>query len=65
LAKCKKTKGSARLVEKESLNEKPAFRLEELESGKYTPQQDWLKRVWGKWPGDETIDELLAALKKS
>jgi hypothetical protein len=22
----------------------------------------WLKEVWNKWPGDETIEELLAAL---
>lgn len=65
MANCKKTKGSARLVEKESLNEKPAFRLEYLESGKYRPHQDWLKEVWGKWPGDESIEDLLAALKKS
>jgi hypothetical protein len=54
LANCKKTKGSARLVEKESLNEKPAFRLEDLESRKYRPHQDWLNEVWGKWPGDES-----------
>ena len=25
----------------------------------------WLKEVWGKWPGDESIEELLAALKES
>ncbi|MGE5344025.1 MAG: hypothetical protein ACM3SY_21340 [Candidatus Omnitrophota bacterium] len=23
-----------------------------------------LKKIWGKWPGDETIEELLDALKK-
>ena len=22
----------------------------------------WLKQVWGKWPGDESIEELLALL---
>ncbi|MGB7946408.1 MAG: hypothetical protein WCH75_01885 [Candidatus Binatia bacterium] len=26
------------------------------------PLTGWLKDVWGKWPGDEPIDELLAAL---
>jgi len=25
----------------------------------------WLKDVWGKWPGDEPIDELLAALNNN
>jgi len=25
----------------------------------------WLKEVWGKWPGDETVEELLAALKET
>jgi hypothetical protein len=48
---------------KEFLNEKPAFRLEDLESGKFSPTQGWLKKVWGKWPGEESIEELLAALK--
>jgi len=23
----------------------------------------WLKDIWGKWPGDESVDELLAVLK--
>jgi hypothetical protein len=23
---------------------------------------DWLAKIWGKWPGDETIDELLEEL---
>jgi hypothetical protein len=40
----------------------PAFSLEDFESGKIAPNPDWLKEIWGKWPGDETIDELLAAL---
>lgn len=26
-------------------------------------RKDWLKDVWGKWPGDETIEDLLADLK--
>ncbi|HEY2920618.1 MAG TPA: hypothetical protein VGK77_16665 [Candidatus Binatia bacterium] len=26
-------------------------------------RQGWLKEVWGKWPGDEPIEDLLAALK--
>jgi hypothetical protein len=25
-------------------------------------RQGWLKEVWGKWPGDESIEDLLAAL---
>jgi hypothetical protein len=25
----------------------------------------WLQEIWGKWPGDESIEELLAALKES
>lgn len=25
-------------------------------------RQGWLKDVWNKWPGDEPIEELLAAL---
>ena len=41
---------------------KPAFSLEDFESEKIVPNPGWLKEVWGKWPGDETIDELLAAL---
>jgi hypothetical protein len=65
LANSKKTKGSAELAREESLNEIVAFQLENLESGKVTPRQGWLKEVWGKWPGDESIQELLAALKKS
>jgi hypothetical protein len=40
-----------------------AFSLEDFESGKIKPRPGWLKEVWGKWPGDEPIEELLAALK--
>lgn len=58
----KETKGSAEMAE-EALNGKASFHLEDLESGKSTPQQGWLKEVWGKWLGDEPIEELLAALK--
>jgi hypothetical protein len=25
--------------------------------------QNWLREITGKWPGDETIEEILAALK--
>ncbi len=50
------------MADDEPLNDKPAFQLEDLESGKCTPQQGWLKEIWGKWPGDEPIEELLAAL---
>jgi hypothetical protein len=62
LASSKKTKGSGELAE-EALNEKVSVHLEDLESGKFTPQQGWLKEVWGQWPGDEPIEDLLAALK--
>lgn len=49
------------MADDESLNDKAAFQLADMESGKSTPQQGWLKEVWGKWPGDEPIEELLAA----
>jgi hypothetical protein len=49
--------------EKLTLPDKPAFSLEDLESGKIALNPDWLKEIWGKWPGDESIEELLAALK--
>jgi hypothetical protein len=42
--------------------EKPAFSLEDLEAGVVSVNPGWLKEVWGKWPGDETIEELLALL---
>jgi hypothetical protein len=42
---------------------KPAFSLEDFEAGKIAPNPGWLKEVWGKWPSDESIEELLAALK--
>lgn len=41
---------------------KPAFSVEDLESGKIAINPGWLKEVWGKWPGDESIEGLLAAL---
>jgi hypothetical protein len=41
---------------------KPAFSIEDLESGKVAINPGWLKEVWGKWPGDESVEELLAAL---
>jgi len=41
---------------------KPAFSLEDFVSGKVAPNPGWLKEVGNKWPGDETIQELLAAL---
>lgn len=49
------------MVENEELA-KPAFSLEELDSGKAMPNPGRLKEVWGKWPGNESIEELLAAL---
>lgn len=41
---------------------RPAFSLDDFESGKIAPNPGWLKEVWAKWPGDESIEELLAAL---
>ena len=41
---------------------KPAFSLEEFEAGKVAPNPGWLKEIWGEWPGDESIEELLTAL---
>ena len=41
---------------------KPAVSLEEFEAGQVAPNAGWLKELWNKWPGDETIQELLAAL---
>ena len=41
---------------------KPAFSLEDFEADKVAPNPGWLKEVWNKWPGDETIEELLAGL---
>ena len=41
---------------------KPAFSLEDFESGKIVSNPGWLKEIWGKWPRDESIEELLAAL---
>ncbi len=32
---------------------------------KFEPQKGWLKEVWGKWPGDESIEDLLAALENT
>ena len=63
MASSQKTKDSAELTEKESLNEKPAFRLEGLESGKYTPQPGWLKEIWGKWPGMNPLKNCLRLWK--
>ena len=42
---------------------KPAFLLEDFESGSIAPNPGWLKEVWDKWPGDESIEELLATLR--
>ena len=40
----------------------PAFSLEDIQSGKIVVDPGWLDEIWGKWPGDETIEELLAML---
>ena len=51
-------------MEEKAVSEiKPAFSLEDFESGKIAPNPGWLNEVWGKWPGDESIEELLATLR--
>jgi hypothetical protein len=57
----KMTESQARVADTEE-REKPAFVLEDIESGKIAINPGLLKEVWGKWPGDESIEELLAAL---
>jgi hypothetical protein len=57
VANSKQTKDSAEMADEKS------FQVEDRESGKFVPRQGWLKEVWDKWPGDESIEELLAALK--
>ena len=42
--------------------EKAAFSLEDLEAGVVSVNPRWLKEVWNKWPGGESIEELLALL---
>ncbi len=44
-------------------HEKSTFPLNDLEFEKIAINSGWLKEIWGKWLGDETIEELLAALK--
>jgi len=56
-------KTSVEVTDTDSPAAMPAFSLEDFESGKVKPRPGWLKEVWGKWPGDESIEELLAALK--
>jgi hypothetical protein len=51
-----------RIVADTDEREKPEFSLEDLESGKVAINPGGLKEVWGKWPGDESIEELLAVL---
>jgi hypothetical protein len=50
----------------ETLPEEPS-QIEFLNSVRETAaaRQGWLKEVWGKWPGDEPIEELLAALNSN
>jgi hypothetical protein len=40
----------------------PAFSLGDFESDRIALNPSWLKEIWGKWPGDESIEELLAVL---
>jgi hypothetical protein len=41
----------------------PAAALDDIVSGKISLHPGWRKDVWAKWPGDETIEELLAILE--
>lgn len=34
------------------------------ETTQVAEKRDWLKHIWGKWPGDEPIEELMAELKR-
>jgi len=63
LANSRETETSVEVTEANSPAAMPAFSLEDFESGKVKPRPGWLKEVWGEWPGDESIEDLLAALK--
>ena len=62
MANTKEIRTSVEVIEADSSAAMPAFSLEDFESGKVKPRPGWLKEVWGKWHGDESIEELLAAL---
>jgi len=63
LANTKETEISIEVTEANSPAAMPAFSIEDFESGKIAVTLGWLKEDWGKWPGAEPIEELLAALK--
>ena len=63
MANSRETETSVEVTEANSPAAMPAFSLEDFESGKVKPRPGWLKEVWGEWPGDESIEDLLAALK--
>jgi hypothetical protein len=63
LAITKETETSVKMTEADSSAAKPVFSLDDFESGKVKPRPGWLKEVWGKWPGDESIENLFEALK--
>ena len=63
MAKTKETETSVEVIEADSPAAMPAFSLEDFDTGKVKPRSGWLKEVWGKWPGDECIEKLLAARK--
>ena len=63
MANIKETETSLEVTDADSPTAKPAFSLEEFESGKIAVNPGWLKEVWSKWPWDESIEELLEALK--
>ena len=62
MANTKETGTSVKVSEADSPAGRPAFSLDDLASGRIAVNPGWLKEVWGKWPGDESIEELLAAL---
>jgi len=59
----KQRKGTAKRVEGRDLSRRELLELGERGPEKVAPQHGWLKEIWGKWPGNESIEELLAALK--
>ena len=50
-------------MEDAARRETAGFSLEDFESGKIAINPGWLQEVRGKWPGDESVEELLAALE--
>jgi len=63
LANAKETETAVKITDADWSAAKAASSLGDFESGKIRPRSGWLKEAWDKWPRDESIEELLAALK--